>query len=146
MILDGRKVRDVHVVELKEKIKSFSRTPMLAIIQLGRRDDSNTYVLQKKKWAEKVGIATVHKQFKETASESEVKEQIKIFNTDTTIDGIIVQLPLPQGLNSLKLIEVINPRKDVDGLTNTNQEKLVSGDVSGFVPATARGVFSLLEQ
>lgn len=145
MILEGIKVRDAHLSQLKGEIEKYTRAPSLAILQVGNRDDSTAYVAQKKKWGEEVGIDVSHVSFPETARTEDVREKIKELNSDDSVDGIIVQLPLPEGFDSTAIIGAISPEKDVDGLTDENQAKLLNGDLSGFIPATARGVFAILE-
>jgi len=145
MILSGIEVRDAHLSQLKEETKKLSKEPVLAILQIGNRPDSSAYVEQKKKWGEEAGIKVLHEKFNEEVSEEEVKEKIKELNSNNFVSGIIIQLPLPDNFDSLDLINTIDPDKDVDGLTDENQKKLEEGDLSGFIPATAKGVLSLLE-
>lgn len=144
MILDGTKVRDAHLSLLKEKVSMLEKAPKLAIIQVGNREDSTAYVEQKKKWGEEVGVMVSHEKFSEEISLEEIREKIKELNIDEDTDGIIVQLPLPDGFDVEVILGTINPEKDVDGLTGENQTKLLNGDLSGFIPATAKGVMSIL--
>lgn len=143
-ILDGTVVREHHVAMLRQRIVELDTPPVLHIIQIGSREDSTAYVAQKKKWGRQVGIVVKHTVFNEDVSFGDVEACIAELNGDKQIDGVIIQLPLPQHLDAVRLGNMIDPAKDVDGLTDTNQEKLRQGDLSGLLPATARGVISLL--
>lgn len=144
-MLDGRIVRASRLATLSEKIKRFPRIPTLAIIQVGDRADSAAYIRAKKAFAERIGARVNHTHFPEGVSETEVVDMIAKLNIDSEIDGIIVQLPLPAHLDSNKIINTIDPKKDVDGLTDTNQTLLSKNDPQAVIPATARGVKELLE-
>ena len=143
IIISGRTARDVRVPKLIEKVRSFSYIPKLAIIQVGDRPDSTAYINAKKAFARKIGVETEHIHFKENVSQDEVIAQIKTFNASAKVQGIIVQLPLPAHVDRTTAIESIEPKKDVDGLTSTNYDKLLVGDSTAIVPATARGVREL---
>jgi methylenetetrahydrofolate dehydrogenase (NADP+)/methenyltetrahydrofolate cyclohydrolase len=133
-ILDGKIIRDEIVTKLKSEIESFKIKPILAILQIGDLEESNKYIKAKKTFAEKIGAEVRHIQFADTISQNEIIVEIQRLNQDETVQGIILQLPIPKNLNSLEIIETIDPRKDVDGLTLLTK----------FVPATARGVLTLL--
>jgi methylenetetrahydrofolate dehydrogenase (NADP+)/methenyltetrahydrofolate cyclohydrolase len=105
------------------------RRPGLAIIIVGSRPDSELYVSLKEKNAKTVGIDTSLYKFSENDSEAEILDAIKFLNTDDTIDGILVQLPLPDNFNTDKIIDSINPDKDVDGFHQENLKKLETSDV-----------------
>jgi methylenetetrahydrofolate dehydrogenase (NADP+)/methenyltetrahydrofolate cyclohydrolase len=143
-ILDGKIVRDSICTALSAKRAAFPHSPTLAILQVGDRPDSASYIQQKKKFAEKVGAIVVHMQYPEDVKEEKLVEQIGIFNADLGIHGIIVQLPLPPHLSAHTIIEAIDPEKDVDGLTAMNAGRFLLG-FSSFAPATAKGVRSLLD-
>ncbi|MEN9912712.1 MAG: bifunctional methylenetetrahydrofolate dehydrogenase/methenyltetrahydrofolate cyclohydrolase FolD [Candidatus Parcubacteria bacterium] len=145
LLLDGRVVRAERLSLLAEKVEQLASVPTLAIIQVGDRDDSTAYIKAKKSFAEQVHIRTNHVHFPENVSEQEVIDTIGKLNADNETSGIILQLPLPAHLNSSKIIELINPKKDVDGLTDINQTLLLKNDSSAVIPATARGVKELLE-
>lgn len=145
LILNGKEVRDVLMKELSETIQTFETVPTLVIIQVGDRADSTSYINQKKIFAEKIGAKVIHKHYTDPVSQEEVLEDIKHFNKDIHIHGIIVQIPLPSTLNKDILIEAINPAKDVDGLTTTNANYLLENSPKAIVPATTRGILSLLK-
>lgn len=115
----------------------------LVIFQIGNRKESNLYIDQKKKYGDSLGISVICHKFPEDVSEKEVVDAIDKNNNDENVSGIILQLPIPDGLDKDKIIDSINPDKDVDGLTATNLKRLISNK-QGHVPATARGILNLL--
>ena len=141
-ILDGKIVREEMKKGLKERVRGlgFAHVPMLAIVQVGDRDDSNRYIRNKQKFGEEIGVAVIHKKFEENIKEEELISEIEKLNKDEKINGIIVQLPLPEGLDAKKIIESIDKRKDADGLRDVEG----GGEVL-ITPATARAVMSLLD-
>jgi methylenetetrahydrofolate dehydrogenase (NADP+) / methenyltetrahydrofolate cyclohydrolase len=143
-ILDGRIVRAARIAELATKIASLSQTPRLIIIQVGDRADSTAFINAKKALAKELGVVEIHLQLPPTISESEVIEQIRMFNDDPKVTGIIVQLPLPAQINGDAVIAAIDPKKDVDGLVPENIAAL-SADEQTILPATARGIKELLD-
>ncbi|MBN2093827.1 MAG: bifunctional 5,10-methylenetetrahydrofolate dehydrogenase/5,10-methenyltetrahydrofolate cyclohydrolase [Candidatus Zambryskibacteria bacterium] len=140
MILYGAPVKEKIKEDLIRRVKKLGCKPCLAIVQVGDRPDSSIYIKNKRKFGEEIGVEVLLKNFNEDITEKELIEEIKKLNGDKSVDGIIVQLPLPacagrsKGFDSEKIINLIDKRKDVDGL--------VSG--SGIIPATARAVISLL--
>jgi methylenetetrahydrofolate dehydrogenase (NADP+) / methenyltetrahydrofolate cyclohydrolase len=148
IVLDG-KVVSTHILEklqlnIQETIGLGSRTPRLEIILVGDDFASHKYVQMKTKKAQEIGIRAVVNKFDSSVSEQELIALIEKLNADKRVDGIMVQLPLPNGINEKEVIERIEPLKDVDGLTSTNLGKLFKNDSSAIVPATARGVLELL--
>lgn len=144
-ILDGRIVRDKIQSKLKGIISGFGLSPKLAIIQIGDREDSNAYIAQKKKFAETIGVVVQCDRFPKNVSKEEVVRHIQELNKDSGVHGIIVQLPVPQAIDAQDLIEAIVPSKDVDGLTSTNLKLLWTNKPDGFMPATAKGIITLLD-
>lgn len=124
-IIDGLKAS----LDIKEKIKNQiikeKITPSLVVIQIGDDKASNVYIKNKMKACEEVGIKFEHIKFNETISEELVINEIKRLNDDISINGILVQLPLPKGFDEGKIINTIKPVKDVDGLTYQNVGNLV---------------------
>lgn len=146
MILDGRIVANEIGNNLKEMIlaRPDVRPPHLVIISVGDDPASKVYVKNKVKKAEELGIHTKHIVFSEDESECNICTTIEYLNRDHTVDGIMVQLPLPSHLNERKIIDTIYSEKDVDGLTTTNIGKLRSGQPC-IKPCTAAGVMDLLD-
>lgn len=144
ILLDGKIARDVRTRALKTSFSTLGFVARLAIVQVGDNPDSTVYIEQKKKFALKIGVTASHLKFPEGVSFETLSREIQNLNTDSTIQGIIVQFPLPKHLDKDKVIALIHPEKDVDGLTDENQRLLAEGRPR-FVPATARGVMSLLD-
>lgn len=132
-------------IKLTEKVRSLRIKPRLVIIQIGDLAESNTYIRNKKAYGERVGVEVLHQRYPDTARESEIIEDIQIFNTDRTVQGIMVQLPAPRNFDIERVLETIDYRKDVDGLTAINTKHLFDRK-EAFIPATARGILSLLEE
>ncbi len=141
-ILYGAPVREKIKEELVLRIANLSKRPVLAVIQVGDRSDSAIYIKNKKKFGEEIGVEVIIKNFSENFSESELLEEIKKINEDEGIDGVIVQLPLPEHLNAEKVVQTINPKKDADGLTTS---EIKPEDSLLVTPATARAVEALLD-
>ncbi len=133
-ILDGKIIRDNLVLALKQQVANLPCPPRLAIVQIGNLPESNKYIKNKIKFAEKIGALTSLHLLNNDTTEIEIIKLIEQLNADVQVNGIIVQLPLPKHLNTWKIIEHIRSDKDVDGLTSQTK----------FIPATARGVMTLL--
>ncbi len=149
LILDGKKIRDEIADRLKhqvsEKVKEGFVRPSLAIIQVGNIKESEAYIKNKKKFGERVGVEVVHIHLADNVSEDDVLEEIKNLNNDKAIHGVIVQMPLPKHLDKNKLIESIVPQKDVDGMCSANIKGLWIGSKETIMPATTRGILTLLD-
>lgn len=143
-ILDGKKLSGHLALGLTKKIKKLTVKPKLVIIQIGDLKQSNTYIKNKKVFAEKIGAIVEHKKYPKNVKESSVISNILKYNRDTRTHGIIVQLPTPKHFNIEKVLESIDPKKDVDGLTSTNIKYLFINKKT-FIPATTRGILALLE-
>ena len=131
MILDGKVVAEQIKNQLKNEINdalSHCRRPNLVIITVGEDPASKVYVRNKIKACEEVGIGVGHYVANlDTTTPENLKKIIYAHNKSDTIDGIMVQLPLPDGFNEREIIDAIDPAKDVDGLTTTNIGRLRSG-------------------
>ena len=144
-ILDGKKVRDFLAKKLREKVLKLNKKPTLVVFQVGDDERSSVYIKQKKIFGERIGFDVKYIQLEENVSEREIISKIIEKNFDKNINGIIVQMPLPANLDSVKIIDTIKPEKDVDGLTSVNIKKFFVNDKSAIIPATARGIISLLD-
>lgn len=144
-ILNGRVVRDALVNELAKTVDGLLKPPVLAIIQVGNREDSNAYIAQKSSFGEKIGVKIKHLKLPESVTQEELVARVWECNEDESIKGIIVQLPLPMTIDQDAVIEAISPQKDVDGLTSRNVKLWLEGREAGVIPATTRGVKELLE-
>ncbi|XP_056401257.1 C-1-tetrahydrofolate synthase, cytoplasmic isoform X1 [Hyla sarda] len=135
------------VAAMEEKCTGFR--PGLAILQVGDRDDSNLYISMKLKAAAEIGINASHVKLPRTATEAEVLSRIKSINEDSTLHGLIVQLPLDSDhkIDTEKVTNAVSPAKDVDGLTSINAGKLARGDIGDcFIPCTPKGCLELIRQ
>ncbi|MDO8569343.1 MAG: bifunctional 5,10-methylenetetrahydrofolate dehydrogenase/5,10-methenyltetrahydrofolate cyclohydrolase [bacterium] len=144
-ILDGKKLGQLLALKLAKKIKKLTLKPKLVIIQIGDLAESNTYIKNKKAFAEKIGAIALHKKYPNTVKESQVISDIVRANRDISVHGIMVQLPAPKHFNIEKVLEAIDPKKDVDGLTSINTKHLFDNN-EAFIPATAKGIIDLLEE
>lgn len=136
MIIDGKKIASEVLTSLKKEIANSHLQPKLGIILVGENPASTVYVNQKKKRGEEIGIEVTVFKFPTEVTESELEFAINQLNSDPTITGMIIQLPLPDHLNKEKLLNEIDKQKDVDGL----------GTASPFKPATALGIMELLKR
>ena len=147
MIINGKEIAQIIQLELAEKTKDLVAktgiTPGLALLLVGDNSASQVYVRSKAKACEKVGLHSIIVTLPEHTSEKDVLAVIAAWNKDTTIHGILVQLPLPKHINETNVIMAIHPDKDVDGFHPINVGKLVTG-IGGFVPCTPAGIVELL--
>ena len=141
-LLDGKKVRQKMLSELKEQIKK--EKVGLAVIQVGEDEASKVYVRQKEKMAEELGFKFEHIKFDESVSEEALLNKIDELNENDLIDGILVQMPIPKHLNASVVQNRINPLKDVDGLTDVNAGCLMHNK-DALVPCTPQGIIDLLK-
>ncbi len=141
-LIDGRKIADKHLLEVKDFISKNKIKPKLATVLVGGNPASVTYVNIKKKTCESVGIhVDIHRVDTEY---KKIETLIKKLNEDRNVNGILVQLPLPNGIDTQRIIEIINPTKDVDGLHPINLGRLAYGDET--MPAcTPFGIVKILE-
>jgi methylenetetrahydrofolate dehydrogenase (NADP+)/methenyltetrahydrofolate cyclohydrolase len=126
-LFDGKKVANKILKELAADIKKAKIKPSLAVILVGDDEASRLYIKLKKQAAEKVGIGFAEYVFSDKAKEADVLSKIKELNQNQKISGIIVQLPLPAVFNTDKIIEAIDPKKDVDGFCKENLRLLERG-------------------
>jgi methylenetetrahydrofolate dehydrogenase (NADP+)/methenyltetrahydrofolate cyclohydrolase len=143
-ILDGKVVRDQLAENLRTEISKLETRPKLVIIQVGDNPESNTYISQKLKFGEKIGAPANLIKFPVDVSQQDLESKIQNLNSGKSVHGIIIQVPISEHLDSDKLIELIDPKKDVDGLTSTNQKLLEENNPDAIIPATAKGVISIL--
>lgn len=143
-IIDGKKIQSELKEELKQEIKDNNLSLNLTVIQVGDDPASSVYVKNKQKLCEYVGIDFTHLKF-DNITEDNLLNEIDRLNNDHKVTGILVQLPLPKEIDEKRIIEKINPLKDVDGLTINNLGKLFNNK-SGLVPCTALGILKMLEK
>lgn len=147
-ILDGKvasqAVRKQLTEEVAELKKNNERAPHLAVIIVGNNGASETYVASKVKNCKEIGFGSTLIRLEENIEELALLNTIQQLNKDNEIDGILVQLPLPKHISEQKVIETIDPSKDVDGFHAVTTGKMVQG-VSSFIPATPYGILLMLE-
>ena len=146
IILDGKKVSEKVLSEVKYKVSSMSKKPHLAVILVGDNSASKIYVRNKQRAAWQVGIKSTVIEFDDDITEGALLEKIYELNTNPDITGILVQLPLPDHIDRNKVAVAIDPKKDVDGFTPENVGKLAIGLEPYFYPATPQGVLMLLDE
>lgn len=147
-ILDGKVVSKAVINRLKEQIIQLQhegkRVPHLAAILVGNNGASETYIASKVKNCEEAGFKSSMIRLDESISEDTLIGAIESLNQNDSIDGILVQLPLPKQINEQKIINLIHPEKDVDGFHPISLGKLILGN-STFIPATPYGIMLMLE-
>lgn len=144
-IIDGKSVSGKLMDTIAAQTATMDTPPGLAVILVGDDPASHVYVANKIKACAKTGIRSTEHRLPENATEQDIETLIKSLNTDPSVDGILLQLPLPRGLDSDRLIQLIAPEKDVDGLTIPNIGKLVAG-LDGLVPCTPQGSMLLIKE
>jgi len=147
-LLEGKKASDAILQKIKDKtekvIQSGQRKPHLAAILIGNNGASETYVASKVKTCTQIGFDSSLIRFEENISEAELLKKIDELNQNNSIDGILVQLPLPKHISEDKIIHAITPSKDVDGFHPYNVGMMASGTPT-FIPATPYGILLLME-
>ena len=143
-IIDGKKISGEIKDELKAKVEKMKVKPTLIVISVGDNPASKVYVGQKEKAANYIGLNYEHKHF-DSISDEELIKVIDKLNKDKSVNGIIVQLPLPDGMNETKIVNTIIPEKDVDGLTYLNAGLLLN-DKTSMVSCTPKGIMELLKR
>lgn len=148
-LLDGKKVSDDIKNEITAEVQKMKnnneKVPHLAAIIVGNDGASLTYVGSKVKACERVGFESTLVKMPSTTSETELLKKIKELNQDDNIDGFIVQLPLPEQIDTQKVLMAIDPSKDVDGFHPENFGRMAL-DMTTFIPATPFGILELLER
>ena len=143
ILLKGKPVRDAVFAELKIKVANAPRKPGLAVVLVGDDPASAVYVSHKEKGCDEVGFHHVTHRLPADTSEEKVLDLVARLNADPAIDGILVQLPMPAGINQEKVLSAVDPTKDVDGFHPVNLGMLVAGNPR-FVPCTPKGILRLL--
>lgn len=149
ILIDGKKTADEIKKEIAAEVKTIlssgKRAPHLAAVLVGHDGGSETYVAFKIKDCEEVGFRSTLIRFEDDVTEEELLAKVHELNNDADLDGFIVQLPLPKHISEEKVIEAIDPRKDVDGFHPENVGRLVLG-MPAFLSATPYGIVELLKR
>ena len=145
VLIDGKKISAQVKDECKERVTKENLDVTLAVIQVGNDPASTVYVGNKKKACEYVGIHSLSYELSEETTEEELLALVEKLNADDTVNGILVQLPLPSHINEDKVIQTISPKKDVDGFHPQSVGALSIGQ-PGFVSCTPAGIIQLLKR
>ncbi|NRD80705.1 bifunctional methylenetetrahydrofolate dehydrogenase/methenyltetrahydrofolate cyclohydrolase FolD [Bacillus sp. BRMEA1] len=147
-IINGKEIAEKKKVQIAEEVKLLKAkgvTPGLAVILVGNNHASRTYVSNKQKTCEELGMYSLLIELPEETPEVELLSKIEELNGDSKIHGILVQLPLPEHIDEKKVIETITPAKDVDGFHPINIGRMMAGQ-NAFLPCTPFGIMVLLEE
>lgn len=148
-LIDGKKIAEQIQNEIAEEVKAIvasgKRAPHLAAVLVGNDGGSMTYVNAKMKACERIGFRSTALTFPESISETELLEVVNKLNNDPELDGFIVQLPLPRHINEQKVVEAVDPKKDVDGFHPVNVGRMVL-NLPCYLPATPYGILQMLER
>lgn len=149
VVIDGKKIsQDIQseiALEVNKIVASGKKAPHLAAILVGNDGASETYVNAKVKACEKIGFQSTLIRLPDSISEGELLDKITALNKDNSIDGFIVQLPLPKHISEKKVIESVSPLKDVDGFHPVNVGKMTL-NLPSYLPATPYGIIQLIER
>lgn len=149
MILDGKELSKKIKTQLKLEVETLKnktgKTPKLAVVLVGDDPASAIYVKNKKNACKIVGITSEVKVLDKNTTQTELESVLSTLNSDKTVNGILLQLPLPNGLNERQALNCINPQKDVDGLTTVNMGKLLTNE-QGLTPCTPTGIMELFNE
>ena len=149
ILLDGKKtsadIKEEIALEVRELKNRGNKTPHLAAVIVGNDGASITYVNAKVKACERVGFESTLIRLPKETSEEDLLNEIAILNIDNDIDGFIVQLPLPKGINQENILDKVLPKKDVDGFNPINYGKMALG-IETFLPATPAGIIELIKR
>jgi len=149
ILIDGKKtsadIKNEIKVEVDKIIQSNKRPPHLVAVLVGDDPASRSYVNSKEKAAEKIGFKSTILRFDENISEEKLLQEVAKLNHNDSVDGYIVQLPLPKHIDSQKIILAIDPNKDVDGFHPLNLGKIIT-NMPGFLPATPYGILELINR
>ncbi len=149
ILIDGRIIAKTIKEEIKKEVSDLldagKRPPHLVAVIVGEDGASLSYVASKEKQSKEVGFTSSVYRFPETITEKELLETLDFLNKDPEVDGYIVQLPLPKHISERKVLEYINPAKDVDGFHPTNEGRMMIG-LPSYIPATPYGIKKLLDR
>ena len=149
ILLDGKSLSKKIIIELSNEVKKYTllkhRKPHLAAILVGDNPASKTYVSAKERACSEIGFDSTIIHLSEDISQEDLINQISEINSNSNIDGLIVQLPLPNHIHEFTVTNSISPKKDVDGFHPVNLGKMMLG-IDSFLPATPYGIISLIEE
>lgn len=144
-IINGKEIAENILNNIKKEVENFDVKPTLAVIIVGCDPASKVYVKNKIKKSEFLGFNSILKELPEDIQKEELLDVIKNLNNDKNVNGILLQLPLPKGLDEKDFLDEISPIKDVDGFTTYNSGKLFKGEKPYSIACTPKGIIKLLE-
>lgn len=144
-IINGKEIAESILNNIKKEVENFDVKPTLAVIIVGNDPASKVYVKNKIKKSEFLGFNSILKELPEDIQKEELLDVIKNLNNDKNVNGILLQLPLPNGLDEKDFLDEISPIKDVDGFTTYNSGKLFKGEKPYSIACTPKGIIKLLE-
>lgn len=144
-IINGKEIAENILNNIKKEVENFDVKPTLAVIIVGNDPASKVYVKNKIKKSEFLGFNSILKELSEDIQKEELLDVIKNLNNDKNVNGILLQLPLPKGLDEKDFLDEISPIKDVDGFTTYNSGKLFKGEKPYSIACTPKGIIKLLE-
>lgn len=144
-IINGKEIAENILNNIKKEVENFDVKPTLAVIIVGCNPASKVYVKNKIKKSEFLGFNSILKELPEDIQKEELLDVIKNLNNDKNVNGILLQLPLPKGLDEKDFLDEISPIKDVDGFTTYNSGKLFKGEKPYSIACTPKGIIKLLE-
>ena len=144
-IINGKEIAESILNNIKKEVENFDVKPTLAVIIVGNDPASKVYVKNKIKKSEFLGFNSILKELPEDIQKEELLDVIKNLNNDKNVNGILLQLPLPKGLDEKDFLDEIFPIKDVDGFTTYNSGKLFKGEKPYSIACTPKGIIKLLE-
>lgn len=144
ILINGREVAKNWKDKIAKQVSELTVQPHLAVVLVGDNPASQVYVHNKEKACAQTGIRSTVIRLKEDCTQVELENVVRSLNTDDSVHGILVQLPLPIHINEADILALINPEKDVDGFHAMNSGRLMNGQ-KGFVPCTPLGIMKLLE-
>ncbi len=148
-LIDGKQtskqIKEEIAAEVQEMLAAGKRAPKLVAVLVGNDGASRTYVNAKGKACEKVGFTSETLRFEDTITEEQLLNEVQKLNEDDSVDGFILQLPLPKHIDEDKVLQAIKPEKDVDGFHPVNVGRMVLG-LPSYLPATPAGIVELLKR
>jgi len=147
-LIDGKKLAkkiEDDIAKEVEELEAKGVVPGLAVVLVGDDPASHTYVSMKEKSCKNVGFYSIVHKMPDTITQNEIIETIEMMNNNPRIDGILVQLPLPEHIDTTKILEVIDPKKDVDGFHPYNMGRVVE-NLDAFAPCTPIGVMEMFKE
>jgi methylenetetrahydrofolate dehydrogenase (NADP+)/methenyltetrahydrofolate cyclohydrolase len=146
-LIDGNKIAAEIIAELKAEVAQIQgRKPCIALVRVGNDPASVSYVSKKEKTSQEIGITSRVILPPVTITQAELLKLVDDLNADDSVDGILVQSPLPKGIDEVTVFRRISPEKDVDGFSTINLGKVAQDDDTGFVSCTPAGIMELLRR